>query len=125
MFRGGRSLLFFYLFTLLYRLLLAFLFSDRAGGRGLYLQAHFPNHLKSTPSIYRSPRAPFGSASPETASVNVFTSATLCALLRSGVAAALPGAGAVAMVYVSALCFCLEHSRDRATFVLRPGRLGL
>lgn len=45
LFRGGRSFLFFYLFTLLYRLLLTFLFSDRAGGCGVYLQAHFPTTL--------------------------------------------------------------------------------
>lgn len=35
------------------------------------------------------------------------------------------GCGAVAMVYVSLLTFCLDLRRDKAALVETPGRLGL
>lgn len=56
-----------------------------------------------------------------------FTSEPCWVLLLPGVILLLAGdgGGAVAIVYVSELCFCLEHSRDNATLVLRPGKLGL
>ena len=55
----------------------------------------------------------------------MFTSDTRWALLLTGTDLLSADAWAVAMVYVSELCLCLEHSRDKATLVLRPGRLGL
>lgn len=56
----------------------------------------------------------------------IFTSDTRGVPLLAGANLLLAGgAAAVAVVYVSELCFCLEHSRDKATLVVRPGRLGL
>lgn len=55
----------------------------------------------------------------------MFTSDTRGVLLLAGANLLLAGVGAMAMVYVSVVCFCLEHSRDNATLVLRPGKLGL
>lgn len=55
----------------------------------------------------------------------MFTSDTRGVRLLAGGNLLLAGMGAVAIVYVSELCFCLEHSRDKATLVLMPGKLGL
>lgn len=54
-----------------------------------------------------------------------FTSDIRGALLLAGGFLILAGFGAVAMVYVSELYFCLEHSRDKAALVLTPGKFGL
>lgn len=53
------------------------------------------------------------------------TSDTRGVLLLLGAGLLVAGDGAMAMVYVSELCFCFEHSRDNATLVLTPGKLGL
>lgn len=42
-----------------------------------------------------------------------------------GTSLPVSGCGAVAMVYVSLLTFCLDLRRDKAALVETPGRLGL
>lgn len=42
-----------------------------------------------------------------------------------GTSLPVSGCGAVAIVYVSLLTFCLDLRRDKAALVETPGRLGL
>ena len=55
----------------------------------------------------------------------MLTSDTMGFLLLAGTSFSVVRGGAVAMVYISELYVCLEHSSDSTIFVDRPGRLGL